>query len=80
MPAASSLECPSAIAFQNGRRSDRCNTGGRPGELSFARSYRSDFNFFELINTSCQDVLRRWVEFTQYVSIRYSERLAEAGI
>jgi putative transposase len=25
-------------------------------------------------------VLRRLVEFTQYVSIRYSERLAEAGI
>ena len=24
--------------------------------------------------------MRRWVEFTQYVSIRYSERLAEAGI
>ena len=23
--------------------------------------------------------MRRWVEFTQYLSIRYSERLAEAG-
>ena len=81
MPAASSLEYPWAIAFQNGHRSARCNTGGRPGERSFARSDRSAFNFFALIiNTSNQDVLRRWVEFTQYVSIRYSERLAEAGI
>ncbi len=26
------------------------------------------------------DVLQRLVEFTQYVSIRYTERLAEAGI
>ena len=35
--AASSLEHPAAIAFQNGRRSDRCNTGGRPGDRIFAR-------------------------------------------
>ena len=52
MPAASSLECPLEIAFQNGHRSDRCNTGGLPGECSFARSDRSDRNFFEFINTS----------------------------
>ena len=45
MPAASSLECLSEIAFQNGPRSDRCNKGGRPGERSFARRDRSDFNF-----------------------------------
>jgi hypothetical protein len=69
-----------AIAFQNGHRSARCKTGGRPGERSFARSDRSALNFFALINTSIQDVLRRSVEFTQYVSIRYTERLAEAGI
>ena len=80
MAAASSLECPSEIALQNGHRSARCNTGGLPGERSFARSDRSDFNFLELINTSLQDVLRRLVEFTQYVSIRYSERLTEAGV
>ena len=80
MPAASSLECPSEIASQNGHRSDRCNTGGLPGERSFARSDRSDFNFFELINTSNKEVLRPQVEFTQYVSIRHSERLAEAGV
>ena len=80
MPAASSLECPSEIAFQNGRRSDRCNTGGRPGERNFARPARPALRFLALINTSNQEVLRRQVEFTQYVSIRYSERLAEAGI
>jgi hypothetical protein len=75
MPAASSLEYPCAIAFQNGHRSARCNTGGRPGERSFARSDRSAFNFFALIiNTSNQDVLRRWVEFTQYASIAFGER------
>ena len=38
--AASSLEHPSAIACQNGRRSDRCSTGGRPGDLIFARPIR----------------------------------------
>ena len=80
MPAASSLECHSEIAFQNGHRSDRCNTGGLPGERSFPRSDRSDFNFFELINTSDQDVLRRRVEFTQYASHDFKEVLKEYGI
>ena len=32
------------------------------------------------INTSLLRVLQRQVEFAQYLSIRYSERLAEAGI
>jgi putative transposase len=81
MPAASSLLCPWDIAFQNRHRSARCNTGGRPGERSFSRSDRSAFNFFAVINASgFKEVLRRLVESTQYVSIRYSERLAEAGI
>lgn len=80
MPAASSLERPSEIAFQNGHRCDRCSTGGRPGERSFARSERSDFNFFGLINTSCQDVLRRRVESTQYTSEHFQKLLAEQGI
>ena len=35
--AASSLEQPKAIAFQNGRPTDRCKTGGRPGYLNLAR-------------------------------------------
>ena len=79
MPAASSLECPSEIAFQNGHRSDRCNTGGLPGERSLARSDRSDFNFFELINTSNKEVLRRQVEFTQYISVDFGKRCKEMG-
>lgn len=32
------------------------------------------------LNTSLLEMLRRPIEFAQYVSIRYSERLAEAGI
>jgi transposase InsO family protein len=44
------------------------------------RNDRFDLNVFCFINTSVLDVLQRRVEFTQYVSIRYSERLAEAGI
>ena len=78
--AASSLLSPRAIARQNGQRADRCNTGGRPGDRNFARRTMSDFLFLSSIITSLQEVLRRWVELTQYVSIRYTERLAEAGI
>jgi transposase InsO family protein len=44
------------------------------------RNDRFGPNVFCFINTSVLDVLRRRVEFTQYVSIRYSERLAEAGV
>ena len=33
-----------------------------------------------LIATPCGQVLRRPIESTQYLSIRYTERLAEAGI
>jgi hypothetical protein len=81
MPAASSLENPCAIAFQNGHRSARCSTGGRPGERSFARSDRLAFNFFAfIINTSNQDVLRRRVEFTQYASIAFGDRCKKMGV
>jgi putative transposase len=68
------------IAFQNGHRSARCNTGGLPGERGFSRSDRSDFNFFELINTSDQDVLRRRVESTQYTSVAFGERCKKMGV
>ena len=44
------------------------------------RNDRFDLNVFCFINTSVLDVLQRRVEFTQYVSIRYTERLAEAGL
>jgi hypothetical protein len=80
IPAASSLLYPCAIALQNGHRCAGCRTGGLPGERSFARSDRPEFRFFTFINTSIKDVLQRWVELTQYLSIRYTERLAEAGI
>jgi hypothetical protein len=49
--AASSLEHPRAIASQNGRRRDRCNTGGRPGDRIFARPARSDRRFLVTITT-----------------------------
>lgn len=80
--AASLLEHPSATACQNGRRSDRCSTGGRPGERIFARPDRSAPHFLVPINTSDKKVLkvlRRWVEFTQYASGMFQDTLAEFG-
>ncbi len=44
------------------------------------RVERSDFRLPVVINTSKIRVLRRPVESAQYLSIRYTERLAEAGI
>ena len=41
---------------------------------------RSDFRFPVAITTSISGLLRRPVETTQYLSIKYTERLAEAGI
>jgi putative transposase len=78
--AASSLENPSAIACQNGRRSDRCSTGGRPGDRIFARPARSAPRFPVPINTSDQEVLRQRVEFTQYTSEHFQKLLKEQGI
>jgi len=78
--AASSLENPSAIACQNGRRSDRCNTGGRPGDRIFARPARSALRFPVPINTSDQEVLQRRVEFTQYTSVAFGQRCAKMGV
>ena len=75
--AASSLEHPSAIACQNGRRSDRCSTGGRPGDLIFTRPIRT---FLESIAISYWEALRRSVEFTQYTSIAFGKRCKEMGV
>lgn len=44
------------------------------------RVERSDFRLPVIINTSKIRVLRRPVESAQYLSIKYTERLAEAGI
>ena len=71
---------PTAIAAQNLRRSSRPATGGRPGDGNGARPDLSDRRFRMLIATSRIGLLRRPLESAQYVSIRYTERLAEAGI
>jgi putative transposase len=69
------------MAFQNGRRSARCATGGRPGDLSGARVQRLDRRFRVLVIAHLvNEVLQRPVESTQYLAIRYTERLIEAGI
>jgi len=79
--AAASLDRPAAIAAQNRRRLSRCATPGRPGDRgNTARSARSERRFPALIATPSVKVLRRPLEPKQYVSIRYTERLAVAGI
>src|SRR4051812_12521454 len=79
--AAASLDRPTAIAAQNRRRFSRCATPGRPGDRgTTARSARSERRFPALIASPSVKVLRRPLEPKQYVSIRYTERLAAAGI
>lgn len=77
--AASSLEQPAAIASQNARRSDRCNTGGRPGERNFARPGALVLRPSTLINTSDQEVLRRQVELTQFSGAEFVGEVARIG-
>ena len=71
---------PAAIAPQNRRRSSCPAAGGRPGENNGIRPDRSERRFRRFIATSSVKVLRRPLEPAQYVSIKYTERLAEAGI
>jgi hypothetical protein len=78
--AASSLVIPCAIPNQNRWTSDRPATGGRPGDGNGARPDWCDRRFWMPIATSFGQVLRRPFESAQYVSIRYTERLAEAGV
>ena len=77
--AAFSLDAPAAINTQKRRRCVCCATGGRPGERGLLRNARSDRRR-PAIPTFLPRVLRRPIEFTQYVSLRYAERLAEAGV
>src|SRR5512133_407712 len=77
--AASSLGSPCAIAFQNRCRCSRRATGGRPGERIGNRPAMPDRGLRAPIATPTVKVLRRPVESAQYLSIRYTERLAEAG-
>src|SRR4051794_36046305 len=77
--AASSLDKPNAIAAQNLLSSLRPATGGRPGEGNGALPERSDRRF-HLVIVAPHEALRRPLESAQYVSIKYTERLAEAGV
>jgi len=78
--AASSLDKPAAIDFQNRRRSSRPATGGRPGDRNGARPDRSERRFPVFIATSLVMVLRRPFESTQYTSLAFGKRCSEAGI
>jgi hypothetical protein len=78
--AASSLERPEAIAFQNCLQFSRSASRGRPSDRKAARSHLSEPRLYAFIATSFAGVLRRPVEPAQYVSIKYTERLAEAGV
>ncbi len=79
--AASSLDSPAAIASQNRCRCSRRPAVGRPGDGIGGRPARSDRRRLDMLiaTPSCCGVLRRPVESAQYLSIRYSERLAEVG-
>jgi transposase InsO family protein len=77
--AASSLTKPAEIAAQNLLICSRFATVGRPGDRKAARPERSDCRFHLFI--ACPlEALRRPLELAQYVSIKYTERLAEAGV
>jgi putative transposase len=78
--AASSLECPAAIAVQNSRRLQRGTTGGRPGECRAFRPERAERRFRVAIATSSVEVLRRPIESAQYASETYRQLLAEHGL
>src|SRR5215211_7498034 len=79
--AASSELTPRAIAAQNRTRSCRHATVGRPGDgicprYSCTARCRSRM---VIIHTSVLEALRRPLESAQYTSIRYANRLLDAG-
>src|SRR5512132_4285593 len=81
--AASSLVNPRAIAFQNPTRCSRRAVDGRPGDQIFPRISRTACwrsCLYMVSNHLRVEVLRRPLEFAQYLSIRYSERLAKNRI
>jgi putative transposase len=55
-------------------------TGGLPGDRSRNLVHRSERRFLVSITRLHFEALRRPIESDQYVSIKYTERLAEAGI
>ena len=68
--------CSRCLGTSSSRRAE----SGRPGECNLLRPDRSDRRLRTVIATSYARVLRRPIEVAQYVSIKYTERLAEAGI
>ncbi len=72
---------PRAMAAQKRPRSSRRPTGGRPGDRrGFCTRFAASHLACLVIETSeVREVFRRPIESTQYVSMRYTERLAEAG-
>jgi transposase InsO family protein len=58
----------------------RVAMGGRPGDRCSVRPDRFDRRFRSVIAPSFVEVLRRPIESASYVSIKYTERLAEAGL
>jgi transposase InsO family protein len=80
--AASSLESPSATLRQKRCWTSRWLTAGRPGDRIRGRSARSagrDFGF-ATTHSRTLGVLRRPLDFAQYTAIRFTQRLADAGI
>src|SRR5580765_581565 len=79
LTAASSLECPVAIATQNRRCSSRRRTEGRPGERSFARPARSERLLRVVIATPFGAVLRRPVELRLHPAVGVMDQLPGLG-
>src|SRR5215217_220293 len=79
--AASSLDSPTAIAFQNRCRCSRRATGGRPGDriggLAIAAAAQPRGR---PIHTPLLGMLRRPVESAQYTSFAYGRRLHASGL
>jgi len=76
---ASAVDKPAAIAVQNLLSSLRPVVGGRPNEGNGALPERSDRRL-HLVIEAPHEALRRPLESAQYVSIKYTERLAQAGV
>src|SRR6476646_50271 len=79
--AASSLVSPAAICTQNARSRSR-RTGGRPGDRITARPVNAAAQpgGRPIESTSISEVLRPPVEPGQYTSVRFTQRLVDAGI
>src|SRR5215207_7794018 len=78
--AASSLVSPLAISRQNSRSTSR-RSDGAPGDFIADLPVNAFIQPAGLpIDTSKLEMLRRPVEFTQYLSIRYTTTLSAAGV